>query len=407
MRGTIYNKRYLPELIQERRNNLVTRIEGVQNPERLDLTKWKEDLIKDFRLGPLVLGKPEPSEPVETYRSFTNDWGGTSQQKMFEIKVRLPFEGDWQLFECYGSQSAIVYPKLGGIGPGRITFTVSIPAMEAALYQNEVGKVIGDISSNIPTINREIASWDDGLPQLVADLINRRFSHLEQKRSFMEQIGLKVNPASNTYMVPPPVAKKAIPKPAAEAATSARTKSAPTLSDDVYIDIKEVLFNVGRAIERKPSLYIGRSEEDLRDMFLLFLETRYEATAGVGEAFNKEGKTDILLKYAPDGTNLFIAECKFWKGAKGFRETIDQLFRYLTTRDSKAALMMFVSQKEFQAVVGTMKEAIREHPQYRSHVRDSHDSSIAYEFSLPDDSQKAIQIEVMLFHFPKTAVVKE
>jgi hypothetical protein len=50
------------------------------------------------------------------------------------------------------------------------------------------------------------------------------------------------------------------------------------------------------------------------------------------EAFNIEGKTDILVRH--EGSNLFIGECKVWSGAKGFGETVDQLFRYTGWRDS-------------------------------------------------------------------------
>ena len=75
-------------------------------------------------------------------------------------------------------------------------------------------------------------------------------------------------------------------------------------------------------MERKPSLYRGKEEEDLRDQFLLFLETRYAATTGTSETFNKAGKTDILLKYE-DGTNLFVAECKWWKGEREFHAAIN------------------------------------------------------------------------------------
>ena len=64
-------------------------------------------------------------------------------------------------------------------------------------------------------------------------------------------------------------------------------------------------------MERKPSLYEGKDEEGLRDVFVAMLETRFEGITATGETFNHCGKTDILLKYAEDGTNLFIAECKF------------------------------------------------------------------------------------------------
>jgi hypothetical protein len=134
---------------------------------------------------------------------------------------------------------------------------------------------------------------------------------------------------------------------------------------------------------------------------LLFLETRYDSTTGVGEAFNKKGKTDILLKYANDGTNLFVAECKFWKGKKSLLSAIDQLLGYLTHRDSKTALMMFVNQNEITNVMETAKKEIKEHTNFKRFVNDSYESSFGYEFTLPEDSKKIIQIELMFFHFPK------
>lgn len=62
--------------------------------------------------------------------------------------------------------------------------------------------------------------------------------------------------------------------------------------------------------------------------------------SATGETFNKKGKTDILLRHA--GNNAFVGECKFWKGEKSFLSTIDQLLGYLTWRDSKTAVIMFV-----------------------------------------------------------------
>jgi hypothetical protein len=44
---------------------------------------------------------------------------------------------------------------------------------------------------------------------------------------------------------------------------------------------------------------------------------------GNGETFNFEGKTDILIRV--EALNVFIAECKLWKGEKQFLATIDQL----------------------------------------------------------------------------------
>jgi hypothetical protein len=90
------------------------------------------------------------------------------------------------------------------------------------------------------------------------------------------------------------------------------------MAKGMYEDILTIIYNFGKSMERKPSTYSKKNEEDLRDQFLLLLETRYDSTTASGETFNKEGKTDIILKYAPDGSNLFVAECKFWHGSSEF-----------------------------------------------------------------------------------------
>jgi hypothetical protein len=73
---------------------------------------------------------------------------------------------------------------------------------------------------------------------------------------------------------------------------------------------------------------------------------------------NKGGKTDILVKHT-DGTNVFVAECKYWKGEGVLHETINQLFdRYLTWRDSKVAIVFFVTIKEFSRVLQTIRASV-------------------------------------------------
>jgi hypothetical protein len=79
-------------------------------------------------------------------------------------------------------------------------------------------------------------------------------------------------------------------------------------------------------------------EEDLRQVILTGLNGVYRGKA-TAEAFNQNGKTDILVRH--DGNNLVIGECKFWSGQQNFADTIDQRFRYTgrsppTTRRRRA-----------------------------------------------------------------------
>ncbi len=172
------------------------------------------------------------------------------------------------------------------------------------------------------------------------------------------------------------------------------------MADQMYEDVLKVLFQVGHSMERKPSLYRGKDEEALRDQFLMFIETRYEATTGTGETFNKSGKTDILLKYQ-DGTNLFVAECKFWTGEKDFQGAIDQLFDlYLTWRDSKAALLLFVKNKGFSSVVQKVRDEAKNHPYFVRPLPPREETSLAFEFHIPNDKQRLVRFAILLFAFP-------
>lgn len=401
MTGNIFNRYLLSDFIEIYRAKLRSQIDSLEITDETNLNTLTEKLKTEFTIEPLKLGDPIAFAPREVLKEVRGDRGGTYNQKHFEIDINIPYEGNSELFQCHPSSSFVVYiDKNIRINSINIRATISLDDLEPSIYQSQVQKIISDISLNLPKINSEIAPWNNGLESHIKSLLEQRKGAVSKKFDFMEKIGLKVNPKSTEFMIPPPISKKPVPVPVTETTKDVKKEFIPILQDEVYKDINEVLYNVGKAIERKPSIYFKKHEEDLRDIFLLFLETRYESTSGVGEAFNRKGKTDILLKYAKDGTNIFVAECKFWKGQKKLHEAIDQLLGYLTHRDSKTALILYVDQKEFSSVVATVKEEIKNHHQFKKFVNNTYEHSISYEFVLPDDSQKIIQMEVMLFHFP-------
>lgn len=380
---------------------LAQRIDKLEITENTNIPELVEKLKKEFTIHPIIIGQPEPSQPIETTRKICNEWGEIYNQKIVEITVTIPFEGNYKLFYCVPLIRTFVnLDKNVVIDKSSIKACITLTEFDETAYFSEVNKIIREMSRNLPGIHSATNSWNDRLESLIKLSLEDRKGVVSKKLDFMEKIGLKVNPKSTEYLVPNTITKKVIPIPATETCKTVAKEKIPILQQEIYADIREVLYNVGKAIERKPSIYKDKHEEDLRDIFLLFLETRYEATSGVGEAFNKKGKTDILLKYANDGTNLFVAECKFWSGQKKLIEAIDQLLGYLTHRDSKTALIFFVNQKEMTNVVNTIKTEITKHSNFSKHIRDTYEHSINYEFTLPDDSNKKIQVEVMLFHFP-------
>lgn len=401
MMGNLFNKYFLSKFIDAFRKRLRERIDKLEITDETDIISLVERLKNEYTIYPITIGEPKPSEPKETKRQRKNEWGETYDQKVFEIFVTIPFDGNNDLFYCMPSRSTVIYLDKGvSINRMDITANIILEQFDENAYFSKVNNIIEKLKKNLPNIHNEIKPWNDGLENLIKQSLEGRKGVVSKKFDFMEKIGLKVNPKSSEFLVPPTVNKKTIPTPATETTSTVEKEKIPILQEEVYNDIIEVLYNVGKAIERKPSIYKDKHEEDLRDIFLLFLETRYESTAGVGEAFNKKGRTDILLKYAKDGSNLFVAECKVWKGQKKLIEGIDQLLSYLTHRDSKTALIFFVNQREMTSIVDTMKTEISKHRNFNKHLDDTYDHSISYEFTLPDDTKKKIKIEVILFHFP-------
>jgi hypothetical protein len=401
MMGNLFNKYFLDEFINAYRKGLMQHIDELEITDATNMSSLVDRLIDEYTIHPIVIGKAQPSEPKESVKQRPNHRGGAYQQKVYEISVYIPFQGNFDLFYCQPSSSVVVYLDEGTtINKSSVQATIVLDQLDENAYFLELNKILGTLNSNLPTIEREIHPWNLGLEGLILQSLQSRKGVASKKFDFMEKIGLKVNPKSSEYLIPPTITKKTIPTPVTETSKTVVKEKVPILQQEVYDDIKEVLYNVGKAIERKSSIYKDKHEEDLRDVFLLFLETRYESTTGVGEAFNKKGRTDILLKYALDGTNLFVAECKFWKGQKKLIEAINQLLGYLTHRDSKTALIFFVDQKEMTSIVNTIKNEITIHPNFSKHLKDTYEHSINYEFTIPDDSHKKIQIEVMLFHFP-------
>jgi hypothetical protein len=168
----------------------------------------------------------------------------------------------------------------------------------------------------------------------------------------------------------------------------------------MYSEILQLFHDFGKQMERLPATYRGRDEQTLRDLFLLMLKQHFgiEGSA-TGETFNASGKTDILLRY--ENRNLFVAEFKFWQGAKSHFDTIDQLLSYLTWRDSKAAIVYFVRGKEMVAPMRAVEESTPRHPAFLSLAARKEDSWFSYELHLPGDVEQTVKVAVLCFHLPE------
>src|SRR4051812_36059690 len=110
------------------------------------------------------------------------------------------------------------------------------------------------------------------------------------------------------------------------------------------------------------------------------------------------GKTDILIRF--EKHYVFVAECKIWKGPKNYLETIDQLFGYLGSLDSKAAMELFEGNKDFSSVLEVIATTTPKHPNYLSFVSKQQETWFNYRLHLNGDKNREVKVAVQLFHLP-------
>jgi len=167
----------------------------------------------------------------------------------------------------------------------------------------------------------EVQHFETAFQQQVIQTVTARKKQILDQEKLVASLNIPIKQVSSvpTSLVIPGITQRKLvaPKPIP---SPGPYNPEYKLDDSIYREILRICQDLGVHMERHPSLYAAKDEEALRDMFLLMLSPHFHSTAG--EVFNKTGKTDILIRH--DKANVFVAECKFWKGESEYFATIDQ-----------------------------------------------------------------------------------
>lgn len=318
-----------------------------------------------------------------------------------EVTFVLPFTGDAYLLDVQpmgmtwstAGQRAFVFEN-----EIRFTFEGTDLNIEQAksTFENEMGFLrqnLSNLATSLKTRNTEIES------QIRAE-IKQRKEKLLRDAQVVASIGFPIKKrdgVSNTYSIPVQKKKPQITKPSM---STGAFQPEPALAGEDYENILTIVGNMVTVMEQSPRAFDSMGEEDLRTHFLVQLNGHYEGRA-TGETFNFQGKTDILVR--ENGKNVFIAECKFWKGEKQFLETIDQLLSYLSWRDTKAAIFIFSRNASFSEVLKKISETTPLHSGYKRTLTTNGETSFRYTFAQPNDTNREITLTVMAFDVPRIA----
>jgi len=165
--------------------------------------------------------------------------------------------------------------------------------------------------------------------------------------------------------------------------------------------IAEEIARVGRQFEVVPNTYRKLQEADLRNITVGLLNAVFDVGGvAVGEAFQGNGKTDVLLVIGPGA--VYAAEMKFWGGKVRYLRALEQLFGYLAVRQGHAALVTYVRDTSLTAATSAAHEAVRTHSTTLSTGEVSDGRFTSDHVSLLDSSRQVV-VEHLLFSLATTS----
>lgn len=312
------------------------------------------------------------------------------------VEVRVPFQGESELFYARANTFNMNPPR-AIIEKNELVLRYDTPADQARDIRPLVDRAIADIEQHLGWQRGMIDAHNAALPSAAEDAIQQRRARLLAQSQRASALGIPIRrreDAPNTYAVPT-VRRNA--KPALPPATCARFEPEPVWAMEQYEQALKIMQDMALVMERSPAAFRSMDEEALRQHFLVQLNGQFEGRA-TGETFNMTGKTDILLREGD--RNVFIAECKFWKGPKAFGAAIDQLLSYSTWRDGKAAILVFNRGTETSTVMSGINSTASAHANFKRALDWSHESGFRYVFHANGDSNREITLTVLVFHVP-------
>lgn len=272
-------------------------------------------------------------------------------------------------------------------------------AARAAEIGDEFKRDLAKIEKRVEALRPAIAERNKALATTIRESVMERRRRLMNNQGLVAALGYPLrqrgDAVARTFAVPAVRKRLLLPPPA----SLEPYQPEPTIEMRAYESVLSTILNLSIALERSPTTFKQMGEENIRDLILVILNTMFEGHRATGETFNFGGKTDILIR-GDDGMNLFVGECKVWKGEKALLEAVSQLLGYVTWRDTKAALLVFNRNTKFSGVLETIREALPKHPSFKRVEPYASQTGFRFILHRPDDPNREVILTVLGFEVP-------
>jgi hypothetical protein len=241
--------------------------------------------------------------------------------KATTIQIAIPYSGDANLWHIRPSTFSLSgHPELE-IRSDVVVFACTFPddSPNPEQLKAEIQRNIKSLADAVANLQRDVDNHNRSAPQTIRAALDKKRAKAQLAVGAVAALGIPIKQRSqpSTFTVPTKRRESPVRRPPVATEKFARE---PVLDQKEYEHILSVLKSMSLVIERSPGAFASLDEEAIRTHFLLQLNGHYEGTA-TGETFNAAGKTDILIRV--ENRNIFIAECKFWRGPKSFSDAVD------------------------------------------------------------------------------------
>lgn len=313
-----------------------------------------------------------------------------------KVDFYVPYEGDKDLFDCKPSTYTLNPPR-GVVSETDLILTFQTTKHKSEEIKSSFEGRLNSIKSYLTNIKNGVAEFNSQIEDKIRARIKSRREKVKKDQGLAASFGFPIQKrenASQTYVVPE-VKRKIVPR--MPEPTMSPSKPEPVLDMSEYEHILQIISNMVIVMERSPKAFVDMEEEDLRTHFLVQLNGQYEGQA-TGETFNAGGKTDILIRV--DNKNIFIAECKFWRGEEYFKKAIDQLLGYTSWRDTKTSILIFNRNKNISGVLSQIPAIIEAHPNFVRKVDYNSETGFRFAMHHKNDKERELIVTVLVFDIP-------
>jgi len=357
-----------------------------------------EHTYRNFRIQPVIISKAGVSrKPMQLGAYLDDGRNRRALENAFKFEVGFPFTGALGMFNHHVEEppSRQLRAKRED---GEVLIAVHGEDLTKEAVKEEVDQEINDIITYMERINEQVIQYNNCIRNRARAAVNKRKDQILKARDIAASLGYEMQrrPDAPPTYITQELQRVIRPRLIAAVREGVSFDPEPTIDEEEYKHILEVMSGMALMMERSPRTFTKLKEEEIRDHFLLQLNGHYKGNA-LGETFNRKGKTDILVR--EKDKNLFIGECKIWKSADGITEAINQLLSYLTWRDTKAALVVFVKRKSIDGPLKTITETVEAH-ECMKRVEEKGEGQQRFVFGKPEDPGREIVLTVMVFHIP-------